>query len=1042
MSDRAIRIAAAAVLAALAPAGSLAADGAAARQILAAANVRRGLCLHLGCGREGSAGLTADLAAAGELLVGGLAPDDASAARSREAIRARGLLGRAVVEKLPVAPLPYVPDLANLVVIEDYAALARAGLTMEEVLRVTAPGGTVCRLEDGAWRTTVKPRPADMDDWPHPTHGPDGNRHSHDRLVGFPVGLRWQAGMPMNFTAWAAVRGWVLAGGRCYILSSTQWDNLAGRGSPHEFLVARDACNGLPLWRVDCRTVNDGKALNSHNLAPLTAGERAVYVNCDGRLTALDGATGAVLRTYATADPPARVALSGGVLVASCWKARNRPGLWGEWNLDGNAGAVCAFDAAGGADKWSIPAPARYLLLAGGRALMVFPAGTLTGETTIVAADLPGGKELWRVGEGALASAHAVQAAPAGPPKPAPRVAPKPPPKPNPLRDPNLLVEPGLLPGLPGVVKPQPPPRPARKAPRPRGIEGEVDLLCADAAVVVVSLPRDVRTVVLSAADGRKLWESQEYSGAVLVGSQLWLGKSVHDAASGEVKGALPIGIRPPRASAPCTPTTVVDSRLMVESRGCTYYDLSASTGQPEKLTYRGARGACVEGATPANGMFYTAQNRCRCTPNQVPGFLAFGPGGTPVDANAAAATRPTERGAAFPAIGNRKLAIGNSSDWPVYRHDAARSGISPCRLQTKLAVLWRTELADAPPRWLADEWRDAFSEALTPPVAAARLAVVARSDAGQLVALDAASGKVRWRAEVPGRIDSPPTLYGGLCILGCHDGWVYAFDAADGRGAWRSRAEPLPRRMAAFGHVESVWPAPGSVLAADGKVWTLAGRSSDSDGGLMLCEFDAATGRCVSAGPSGMGGHVDLLAVTAAAPAAGKAPGAGRPSKVKLLDTSWRAYGGRNRTASPGLFIQAGDSTYLCDGAQAACSRESSAPAAPGARPKRGGRATPVWRFPPAPAARPAPDAPPQPRPEIYCMVLSAETLALGGTEPAGDGKASGTVWLVAPTDGTLVAKIDLPAAPVCDGLALAGGRLLASLADGSVVSLGPAAR
>jgi hypothetical protein len=47
------------------------------------------------------------------------------------------------------APLPYVSDLANLVVIESFDALAASGLTNEEVQRITQPGGVMCSKKDG-----------------------------------------------------------------------------------------------------------------------------------------------------------------------------------------------------------------------------------------------------------------------------------------------------------------------------------------------------------------------------------------------------------------------------------------------------------------------------------------------------------------------------------------------------------------------------------------------------------------------------------------------------------------------------------------------------------------------------------------------------------------------------------------------------------------------------------------------------------------------------------------------------------------------------
>jgi len=116
---------------------ALSAEGT-AQEVLKSAGLDAGLCVHLGCGQAKTVALTADLAAGSRLLVHGLALDDASLARARQPIDAKGLNGRAMVERASVAPLPYLPDLANLVVIEDFDALAGAGLTMDEVNRVVA----------------------------------------------------------------------------------------------------------------------------------------------------------------------------------------------------------------------------------------------------------------------------------------------------------------------------------------------------------------------------------------------------------------------------------------------------------------------------------------------------------------------------------------------------------------------------------------------------------------------------------------------------------------------------------------------------------------------------------------------------------------------------------------------------------------------------------------------------------------------------------------------------------------------------------------
>jgi outer membrane protein assembly factor BamB len=123
----------------------------------------------------------------------------------------------------------------------------------------------------------------------------------------------------------------------------------------------------------------------------------------------------------------------------------------------------------------------------------------------------------------------------------------------------------------------------------------------------------------------------------------------------------------------------------------------------------------------------------------------------------------------------------------------------------------------------------------------------VASIDAHELHALDAGSGEPVWRFQAGGRIDSPPTIHGGLALFGCHDGWVYGVAAADGRLAWRFRAAPQERRIVAFDQVESAWPVPGSVLVGNGVLHCVAGRSMFLDGGLRLRRLDPRTGRKLS---------------------------------------------------------------------------------------------------------------------------------------------------------------------------------------------------
>jgi len=126
----------------------------------------------------------------------------------------------------------------------------------------------------------------------------------------------------------------------------------------------------------------------------------------------------------------------------------------------------------------------------------------------------------------------------------------------------------------------------------------------------------------------------------------------------------------------------------------------------------------------------------------------------------------------------------------------------------------------------IVEDWQDNpfVHGPLTAPVCADGRVFVARPDAHEVVALDAADGHVHWRFVANGRVDTPPTLRQGLCLFGCRSGWVYCLRATDGCLVWRLRAAPRDERIVAHGQLESPWPVPGSVLVVDGVAYFAAG--------------------------------------------------------------------------------------------------------------------------------------------------------------------------------------------------------------------------
>jgi hypothetical protein len=120
----------------------------------------------------------------------------------------------------------------------------------------------------------------------------------------------------------------------------------------------------------------------------------------------------------------------------------------------------------------------------------------------------------------------------------------------------------------------------------------------------------------------------------------------------------------------------------------------------------------------------------------------------------------------------------------------------------------------------------------------------VAEKDAHRIRCFNAASGQDVWSFTAGGRIDSAPTVDGGLVLFGCRDGAVYCLRATDGALAWRFDAAPDRRQIVSYGQLESVWPIHGSLLVQDSVVYFAAGRSSFLDGGIFVYALDAQTGQ------------------------------------------------------------------------------------------------------------------------------------------------------------------------------------------------------
>ncbi|MFP4057604.1 MAG: PQQ-binding-like beta-propeller repeat protein [Candidatus Brocadiia bacterium] len=270
-----------------------------------------------------------------------------------------------------------------------------------------------------------------------------------------------------------------------------------------------------------------------------------------------------------------------------------------------------------------------------------------------------------------------------------------------------------------------------------------------------------------------------------------------------------------------CYPAKATERYILLPKRGVEFVDLRGDN----HMRHDWLRAPCGHGVMAANGLLYMPPHQCFCYPGvKLAGFNAL----AAEQAEVGRGDGRLERGPAWPTEPAEQPA--SEADWPLYRHDARRSGRAGCELPVQLGLLWQRELGGT----------------LSQPVAAEGRLVVAEQDACTVRCLDAASGEPRWEYVAGGRVDSSPTLYRGLVLFGSTDGYLYCLRASDGALAWRFRAAPGRRRIVAFDRLESSWPAHGSVVVQDGLVYCTAGRSSYLDGGIWAYALEPGTGKVV----------------------------------------------------------------------------------------------------------------------------------------------------------------------------------------------------
>ena len=336
-------------------------------------------------------------------------------------------------------------------------------------------------------------------------------------------------------------------------------------------------------------------------------------------------------------------------------------------------------------------------------------------------------------------------------------------------------------------------------------------------------------------SDGSLLWKAPVKSGynappdVFVIDDLVWLKSrrmTALDPNTGQVKKSLKAigGYMHPR----CYRNKATDRFFLLGNQGVQFVNRASG----DVSLHHWLRGTCQYGILPANGLLYITPDSCACNmKSKLPGLWAIesDPAGREkIEIRAEDRLVP---GPAYGKIDPLPPVDAAPHPWPVYRHDTSRSGITAAVVGSKLAPSWKTNVGGK----------------LSGVTVADGKLLVASVDTHTVHALDMASGKKLWSFTAGSRVDSPPTIYGGMALFGCADGWVYALRASDGVLAWRYLVAPEQKLVFVNGQLESPWPVHGSVIVKNHKLIAAAGRSSYLDGGIRVVQLTPATGLMVS---------------------------------------------------------------------------------------------------------------------------------------------------------------------------------------------------
>ena len=192
--------------------------------------------------------------------------------------------------------------------------------------------------------------------------------------------------------------------------------------------------------------------------------------------------------------------------------------------------------------------------------------------------------------------------------------------------------------------------------------------------------------------------------------------------------------------------------------------------------------------------------------------------------------------------------------DWPTYRRDNLRSGVTPDPIDFEsLRLLWTYRDAlpprpawPGPARW--DAWASIIGlksmrnyDPVYHVIVFGDSLYFGSSTEDCVRRIDILTGREKWVFFADGPVRLPPTYYDEKLYFGSDDGHVYCIKADDASLVWKYKAAPRERLVPNDGKLIPMWPVRSGVLIADGKAYFTA--SLVPWNACYLFALDARTG-------------------------------------------------------------------------------------------------------------------------------------------------------------------------------------------------------